>query len=130
MAYMRGDYYLWTDGSGLHLWAADGYDGWDNAGWHCPDVDDDDNPVITPRHLQDGENTASGVSIHQKIMDEYVMMRLAEMIHEGSVPQAIERAIDSNLRGGNFGGRMLEKNAETLKAALAGLAMEKPEPIW
>ena len=129
MAYMRGDYYLWTDESGLHLWAADGYDAWDIAGWHLID-DEDDHPLVSPAHIQDGENTASGVSIHQEIMDEYVMMRLAEMIDEGLVTQAIERAVDPNLRGGNLGGRMLEKNAEMLKTELDAIRMEKPEPLW
>jgi hypothetical protein len=31
---MRGDYYLWSDGAEvLHIWAADGYDGWAEAIW-------------------------------------------------------------------------------------------------
>jgi hypothetical protein len=31
---MRGDYYLWSDGAEvLHIWVADGYDGWDEAIW-------------------------------------------------------------------------------------------------
>ena len=78
MAYMRGDYYLWDDESGLHIWAHDGYDSWDKAGWHLRESDDDGEQYpVEPTHLKDGINNASGVSIHQEIMDEYVMMRLA-----------------------------------------------------
>ncbi len=113
MAYMRGDYYLWDDESGLHIWAKDGYDGWDETGWHL-DVDD--------------EATASGVSIHQDIMDEYVMMRVAEMIKEGKIEAAIERILDPDGRGGNGGSRLLTANADTLKQALSGLTMRPPVP--
>ena len=87
---MRGDNYLWSDGSHLHIWVADGYDGWDEAGWHK--VDDGDEYPVDPAHLKDGTNIASGVSISHSTMDEYVMMRLAEMINEGLDEDAIARA--------------------------------------
>ena len=126
MAYMRGDYYLWDDESGLHIWACDGYDGWDEAGWHLHDGGED--YPVKPAHLKDGENTASGVSIHQEIMDEYVMMRLAEMIKEGSINAAIDRAVDHKGRGGNFGGRVLEANADALKRVLGSLETHPAVP--
>ena len=99
MAYTRGDYYLWHGESGLHIWA------------------------------KDGENTASGVSIHQEIMDESVMMRLAQMVYEGKVDAAIDRVLDPDGRGnGNGGSRLLTENADILKQALSGLTMCPPPP--
>ena len=121
MAYMRGDYYLWSDGESIHLWASDGYDRWDESGWHHQD--DGDQYPVEPTHLKDGGNNASGVSIHQEIMDEYVMMRLAQMVHEGLVDAAIDRCTDPKGRGGNIGAMMLTANAEKLKQALSGLQM-------
>ena len=126
MAYMRGDYYLWADESGLHLWAHDGYDGWDEAGWHRLEAGEED--VVKPTHLKDGENNASGVSIHQEVMDEYVMMRLAQMVYEGKVSTAIDRAIHPEGRGGNVGGMMLVANASALKQALSGLKLMPAPP--
>lgn len=129
MAYMRGDYYLWDDESGLHIWAYDGYDSWNKTGWHLDDNEDgsEDYP-IAERHLVNGENKASGVSIHQEVMDEYVMMRLAEMINEGKIESAIDRVLDPNGRGGNFGGRLIRANAETIKQVLNGLKMRPAPP--
>ncbi|MGI4791934.1 MAG: hypothetical protein ACRYFS_24185 [Janthinobacterium lividum] len=128
MAYMRGDYYLWDDESGLHIWAKDGYDGWDIAGWHEMDETAEGEPIFNPDHFVDGENTASGVSIHQNIMDEYVMMRIAEMVKEGKVEDAVNRVLDPDGRGGNFGSRLPKANADTLKQALSGLTMRLPPP--
>ena len=125
---MRGDYYLWHDESGLHIWAKDGYDGWDIAGWHEIDESAEGEPILNPDHFVNGENTASGVSIHQEIMDEYAMMRLAQMVHEGLVEAAIDRCTDPEGRGGNFGGMMLVENADILKQALSGLTLRPAPP--
>ncbi len=125
---MRGDYYLWDDESGLHLWAKDGYDGWDVAGWHEIDETAEGEPILNPDHLVNGENIASGVSIHQDIMDEYVMMRVAEIIKEGKIEAAIDRILDPDGRGGNGGSRLLVANADMLKQALSGLTMHPPLP--
>lgn len=32
MAYLRGDQYVWSDEERLHIWVADGYDGWGESG--------------------------------------------------------------------------------------------------
>ena len=107
MSYMRGDYYLWSDGADvLHIWAADGYDGWDEAIWA---IDEEEK-----RH--ENRLNASGVGIPEKKMDEFVVMRLAEMIKEGLVEETIDRTIEDY--GGNFGCEALAKSAESLKAAL------------
>lgn len=115
MSYMRGDYYLWSDGDNLHIWVAEGYDGWDEAVWAL----DDDGEISADRV------NASGVSIPKKVMDAFVMMRLAQMIDEGLVSEAIERAAGEY--GGNFGSTMLAKNAQKLKAALAKIKLDKDD---
>lgn len=35
MSYMRGDHYIWHDGENVHLWVADGKDGWDQSVWYA-----------------------------------------------------------------------------------------------
>ncbi len=115
MAYMRGNYYLWSDGDNLHIWVADGYNGWDEAVWA---VDDD------------GERSAdrlnaSGVSIPEKVMDAFVVMRLAQMIDESVVGKTIDRAVSEC--GGNFGSLLLVKNTQKLKAALEQIKLDKIE---
>jgi hypothetical protein len=114
MAYMRGNYYLWSDGDNLHIWVADGYDGWDEAIWAL----DKDGKRIADRL------NASGVRIPEKVMDAFVMMRLAQMIDEDLVGEAISRAVGEC--GGNFGSTMLAKNAKKLKTALAQIKLDKP----
>ena len=126
MAYMRGDYYLWADEKNLHHWAYDGYDCWDEAGWHL--VEDGEEEIVKPTHLRGGKNTASGVSIPQDVMDEYVMMRLAQMLQEDKVNAAIDRALDPDGRGVNIGCLMLASNAGMLKQALSGLKLHPTPP--
>jgi hypothetical protein len=115
MAYMRGDYYLWSDGDNLHVWVANGYDGWDEAGWAL----DKDGKRSADRM------NASGVSIPEKVMDALVMMRLAQMIDEGLVGEAIDRAVGEY--GGNVGSTTLAKNAEQLKTALMQIKLDNNE---
>ncbi|MGH7597735.1 MAG: hypothetical protein ACREOI_15405 [bacterium] len=50
-------------------------------------------------------------------------MRLAQMIDEGLVGEAIDRAIGEH--GGNFGSTLLAKNAQKLKTALAQIKLDK-----
>ncbi len=72
MSYMRGRYYLWRDDERLHIWAADGYDGWDESGW-----------AFAPDKNPEAEGSrASGVSILMEVIDEPVVVRIAEMIHD------------------------------------------------
>lgn len=101
MAYMRGNYYLWSDADNLYIWVADGYDSWDEADWAL----DKDGKRSADRL------NASGVSIAEKVMDAFVMMRLAQMLDEGTTGEAIDRAIGEY--GGNIGSTMLVKNAES-----------------
>ncbi len=106
MSYNRGDNYIWSDGERLHIWVADGYDGWDEALWAIDESD----------KRREDRVTASGVSIPEAIMDEFVMMRLAQMVAEGLVDDAIDRAVAHS--SGNFGCDALVKKREQLKAVL------------
>lgn len=108
MAYLRGEHYLWTDGEDrLHVWVHDGGDYWEESGWACD----------LSGERKKGRQKASGVSIPEKVMDEYVMMRLAQLMEMNAVSETIDRA----LRHGNFGGAALTARAEAIKAALKGL---------
>lgn len=121
MAYMRGHYYLWSDSEDwIHIWNQDGYDAWNNTSWAC----DEDNV------LREGMENASGVSLPEKVMDEYVLMRLAEMIHDGKIEETIDRFLGPDGQSGNVSGELLKQNAETLKQALSQIELQTPEPFW
>ena len=110
MSYMRGDIYIWAGDTSVHFWVRDGYDGWDEAGWHDP---------ARP-------TGASGVALPQRVADEYVVMRMAEMLDEGCVVAAIEQALEKYR--GNGGCRALADHAEILREIAAKVA-PKPEAI-
>lgn len=114
MAYMRGDVYVWHDGDNVHLWAANGNDGWTEAVWAC---DEDGNRA--PDRLN-----ASGVGIPETVLDEQVMMRLAEMIEEQSVDDVVARALAKH--GGNFGCAALTRYATQLQSCLQQIQVTKP----
>ena len=78
MSYTRGDHYIWagTDGR-VHLWVADGEDNWAECGWN------EGNPHPRP----------GGVGVLQDVMDEYVVMRFAELVRERQVQAAVDRAL-------------------------------------
>ncbi|MBI2504987.1 MAG: hypothetical protein HYW07_17350 [Candidatus Latescibacteria bacterium] len=101
MAYMRGSTYLWRDESHLHVWVVDGYDGWDQTGWGEDTKD---------------AGTASGVGIPMEVMDEYVVMRLAQLLQEGGMDQAIARALAK--WDGNFGCAVLKECANSIQRTL------------
>ena len=109
MSYMRGDTYIWSDGGRLHLWVADGYDGWDEALWAMDDKD---------QRCEDRVK-ASGIGIAEAVMDEFVMMRLAQMLEEELVDGAIERAVAHS--SGNFGCAALVQQREQLQAVFRRL---------
>lgn len=101
MAYMRGPTYLWRDETNLHVWVEDGYDGWDQTGWG---------------ESAQGAGRASGVSIPVEVMDEYVVMRFAQLLQEGNIEQAIARALAK--WDGNFGCAALKECATSIPRTL------------
>ena len=84
MAYLRGDTYVWSSGDRVHLWVGDGDDGWRESGWATGRLAD-----------------AAGVAVEQNTMDEYVVMRFAELREEGRVRDVSARALVKH--GGNGG---------------------------
>jgi hypothetical protein len=54
MSYIRGDTYIWHDGENVHLWSADGNDGWDQSVWYTgrtgkePRGEEENDPMSTP----------------------------------------------------------------------------------
>jgi len=97
MSYMRGDIYIWADSTHVHFWSRDGYDSWDEAVWN--------NPGQAPG--------ASGVALPQAVANEYVVMRMAELLDEGCVVAAIEQALRKF--SGNGGCLALAKHAGVLR---------------
>lgn len=111
MSYVRGNYYLWRDGKNkVHLWALDGYDGWDEAAWA---------DGVKSKDL----SNASGVGIPKRIIDEFVVMRFAEMLKENLVVTTINRA--TKRHKGNFGCKALIDNAEGLKMILQRVKLKR-----
>src|SRR5262245_46089434 len=100
MSYMRGANYLWRgEDDRRHLWIDDGFDPWEETGWA-------EGKVIDPR-------PAAGVAIRQEVMDEYVVMRIAELVESGEAAAAIDRALAQY--GGNFGCSALMRSEKALR---------------
>lgn len=119
MAYLRGKQYIWDDGNLLHVWSADGYDGWDEGGWHR-----DEDSHIVQEHLENGENVAGGVSLPISVADEFVVMRFAQLLYEGRLRETVHRSVN-----GNTGSLILTRNAAAILDALEGVAL-KPAPPY
>ena len=103
---MRGANYLWRgEDDRLHLWIDDGHDPWEESGWA-------DGKTIDPR-------PAMGVAVKQEVMDEYVMMRFAELVRDGEAEGAMDRAIAKY--DGNFGCVALQQSAQSLRAMLTAM---------
>jgi len=94
MSCMRGAYYIWRDDDRVHVWAEDGYDGWDETSWG-----EGRKHAATPDSAQ--HEGASGVGIRQEIADAYVVMRLAELVAEQRIGTVVESAVATF--GGNGG---------------------------
>jgi hypothetical protein len=103
MSYVRGDTYIWSDGERTHLWIADGYDHWDKAVW-------------SEGQNTDTDHRPSGVAVSENKLDEYVMMRLAELIEQRLVSDTIDRSLISGK--GNGGCLALERHADRIKTSL------------
>lgn len=113
MSYMRGAHYLWRDDHQIHLWAAAGYDGWDQSVW--ADGQGIDAEAAPERPM----SAASGVALPQAIADEYVMLRLAELVAAGDAVATLDRALGHH--AGNRGAMALVELAARLRPALAVL---------
>ena len=113
MSYMRGKYYVWTGSDGVHLWAFDGEDGWKDSGW-----------AVSVKHWKPKRGQKpSGVRIPEPILDEYVVMRFAELVDERTVTATIRRA--SKKWRGNGGALSLIYHG---KAIISRIGSLKPDP--
>ena len=100
MAYIRGDYYLWADDSSVHIWARDGYDNWDDSVWN-------------ESSRGNGESRPSGVALPFEVADEFVIMRIAQIMDARQLTSVINRTIKK--WEGNGGCRALTQLSERLK---------------
>ena len=112
MPYMHGRNYLWVDDSHVHIWSAEGYDGWDESTWG--------QEFQAPSGRQSSAfGRPSGVSVRQKVADEYVAMRLAELVANGEFVAVMDRALASHKENDRC--QALVQNAAALRAALEQL---------
>lgn len=109
MPYMLGRQYVWVDDTHVHFWSAEGYDGWDESSWA-------QNFEAPSDRRSAAFGRPSGVSLRQKTADEYVVMRLAELVRTGEIGATIDRAIRNH--GEHSGCEALIAQAGFLRAAL------------
>ncbi len=113
MSYIVGRQYVWVDDTHVHIWSAEGYDGWDESSWT--------QGFQAPTDRRSAAfGRPSGVSVRPKVADEYVVMRLAELVATGELSAAMDRALSNH--GGNSGCQALAEHASPLRTALAQLA--------
>ena len=113
MSYLRGKYYVWSGSDGVHLWAFDGEDGWKDTGWGV---------AVKEWKTKRGQGP-SGVCLPEPVLDEFVVMRLAELVDEGKVSGTIRRALKK--WAGNGGALSLAYHAEAIIRRIGSM---KPDP--
>ena len=112
MPYTLGRQYIWVDDTHVHIWSAEGYDGWDESSWN--------QGFEAPTDRRSAAfGRPSGVSVRQKVADEYVVMRMAELVASGELSAVMDRALANH--GGNSGCQALVEHAPSLRAALGQL---------
>mgnify|MGYP001607368850 CR=1 FL=1 len=101
MAYIRGPIYIWPSQAHTHFWSAAGADGWRESGWG------------TEYEAQAADaNGPAGVRISQSEVDEFVVMRFAELLDERALRATVDRAITNS--GDNGGCAALVAHARRL----------------
>ncbi len=107
MAYFRDDCYLFQDGEHFHIWVRDGYDSWRESGWAA---------------MTTSPESDSGVQLSVARMDQFVLMRLAEMLVEKTATTTLE-SMDGSLfsHPGNVGEGQLRQNLACIRKALQEL---------
>ena len=109
MSYLRGKHYVWSGADGVHLWAADGEDSWKDSGWATG---------VKKWKLKRGEKP-SGVCLPESVLDEFVVMRFAQLLDEKKLGSTIRRVTKGKL--GNFGEVSLRHHAKELLRRLRTL---------
>jgi hypothetical protein len=113
MSYMRGKYYIWESSDGVHLWAANGEDHWKDSVWA---------ESVKKLKFKRGEKS-SGVRLPTSVLDEFVVMRFAELIDEGKLAPTIRRVTKG--KTGNVGEWSLHAHAKELLRRLRTLKANK-----
>ena len=98
MSYFRGDHYVWSDGDCLHLWSAAPYE-----------------PA--------NDHYAAGVSMPEALMDQFAVMRFAELVWLGRADAAITDALQVM----NFGGDALRARADDIRRLVAALEQARSD---
>lgn len=76
MAYLRGSTYIWSDGDHFHFWSEDGLDHWQETRFgECP--------------------KASGVALSEAVTDQFVCMRLAQLVATGKLEAVVRDALEA-----------------------------------
>jgi hypothetical protein len=97
MSYFRGDPYIWSDRERLHLWTAAADDTLDHDAY------------------------AAGVEIPEATMDQFAVMRFAELLELGIAGKTIAEALDNT----DFGGDCLRRHAGTLQAMITAFESDR-----
>lgn len=97
MSYFRGDPYIWSDGERLHLWTTAADD--------------------TLNH----DAYAAGVEIPEATMDQFAVMRFAELLEMSTAGKTIAEALENT----NFGGDCLRRHAATLQALITAFESDR-----
>jgi hypothetical protein len=112
LSYILGRQYVWVDATHVHIWSAEGYDGWDESSWT--------KGFEAPSDRRSAAFGApSGVSVRQKVADEYVVMRMAELVASGEIGTTMNRALANH--AGNSGCQALVQHGPALRNALGQL---------
>ena len=111
MSYMRFPTYIWHDHERVHFWIPDGADEWEESGWGHAMRESTDLESAT-------DARPGGVGVPQDVVDAFVMMRVAELVRDGLVDTAIDRAL---AQAGNFGSLALVERADAIRQALTGI---------
>ncbi len=118
VSYFRGRNYVWRDGTHVHFWCAGGNDGWSESGWADAWV----LPTVAGRQGEGGQ--PSGVGVPQEVMDDYVLLRFAELVEAGLATVTLDRALDR--ARGNGGSMALEALQSQLRPLIASVPVAPP----
>jgi hypothetical protein len=121
MAYFRGDHYIFDTGDHVHFWIhGERYDAWREWAERFKEPD-----------------RVAGVQVPANVIDRFVLMRVVEMLVEGTaVPTLDALASEFAAEGGNTGHTQLMGNLPVVRSAFAELTRQvkevRPEdlPWW
>jgi hypothetical protein len=117
MAYIRGAHYIWDDGERVHVWAADGFDQWNDSVWF--------DGVRREASEREDKAEPSGVAVSLDVADLYVVMRFAELAQQRRVREIVDRAVSTH--GENTGCQALRELGLELVRSVKGLTAREEQ---